>query len=415
MTKYVAKRIQFRNGERLSVLHRPGQLPVHEATLFLARFRTRSRTPNTINAVCTCLALLYRWLHSAEIDLLGRLQQGSFLTAVDVSRLVETAQQHLDDIEDEPPAENAKAQVVDLHTVRMRRSKAVPEQRAVDSGTHATRLRYIHQYLTFLVGYIAATLPRPLKAELEEASKQVLDALHAQVPSVPAKRGTRQGMSEEEQTRLLEVVHFNSSSNPWRREFVRERNWVIVVLLLATGMRRGELLNLRLSDLKADKPFIDIVRRPHDATDPRLLQPTPKTRERTLELRPAIMKTVWKYIQKRSALPGARKHPYLIVNDEGDPLAYKSVDGIFADIRTAAPDIKIDLSSHVMRHTWNDRFSEQAEAMELSEVAEQRARNEQQGWTDDSKSAATYTRRYATRKGRELALKLQEKLDVPDQ
>jgi predicted Zn-dependent protease len=64
-----------------------------------------------------------------------------------------------------------------------------------------------------------------------------------------------------------------------------------------------------------------------------------------------------------------------------------------------------------MRHTWNERFSEQAEAMNLPEVAEQRARNSQQGWSDNSKIAATYTRRYTDRKGRELALRLQEQLD----
>jgi len=69
------------------------------------------------------------------------------------------------------------------------------------------------------------------------------------------------------------------------------------------------------------------------------------------------------------------------------------------------------LTSHVMRHTWNERFSEQAELMGLTDAAEEKARNEQQGWTDNSRSAAVYTRRHASRKGRELSLKLQERLD----
>jgi hypothetical protein len=37
MMKFVAKRVLFRNGERQSVLSRPGGLPVQEATLYLAR------------------------------------------------------------------------------------------------------------------------------------------------------------------------------------------------------------------------------------------------------------------------------------------------------------------------------------------------------------------------------------------
>ena len=117
----------------------------------------------------------------------------------------------------------------------------------------------------------------------------------------------------------------------------------------------------------------------------------------------------------RGELKEARKHGYLIVGDEGVELAYKTVDKIFADIRRACLGLSINLSSHVLRHTWNDRFSEQAEAMGLSQVAEERARNEQQGWADNSKTASTYTRRYAAKKGRELSLKLQEKLDAPNE
>lgn len=89
----------------------------------------------------------------------------------------------------------------------------------------------------------------------------------------------------------------------------------------------------------------------------------------------------------------------------------QAVDKIFKELRAVIPELQVTLTSHVMRHTWNERFSEQAEAMNLPEVAEQRARNSQQGWSDNSKTAATYTRRYTERKGRELALRLQEQLD----
>jgi hypothetical protein len=81
MTNFVAKRVMFRNGERHSVLSRPGGLPVHEATLYLAGYRKRGRAANTIHGVCMVLALLYRELAKAGIDLLQRLRQGQFLTA----------------------------------------------------------------------------------------------------------------------------------------------------------------------------------------------------------------------------------------------------------------------------------------------------------------------------------------------
>ncbi|SFE07419.1 site-specific integrase [Paracidovorax konjaci] len=416
MTKFVAKRIQFRNGERHAVLSRVGGVPVHEVTLFLARFRTKGRRPNTVYQVCAILALLYRWLTEAEIDLLGRLRNGQFLTIPEIHRLADLAQYRADDLTGEDEAKVPLRQVVDINTVRKRRKKVDVERLPVGVANHAMRLRYFARYFEFIVGYVAATLPRPARVQLEEDAKRVLEVLRAQIPEVRAgERGSREGMSADDQNHLLAVVRPDSPQNPWKRPFVRQRNWLIVMLLLATGMRRGELLSIRLDDLRPNKPLIDIVRRLHDPDDPRMLQPTPKTRERSVELRPAIMKAVWEYIAMRGRLTAARRHPYLIVADEGAPFGYKTVDRIFADIRRACPGLEIDLSSHVMRHTWNDRFSEQAELMALSEVAEERARNEQQGWADNSKSAATYTRRYAASKGRELSLKLQEKLDVPDQ
>jgi len=415
MTRFVAKRVQFKSGERHSVLSRVGELPVHEAVLFLARFRTTGRRPNTIHRICDTLALLYRWLDGSGIDLLSRLRRGQFLTAPEIHRLVDIAQYRADDASEEANGEEQQKQVVNLKSVRVRRKKQELSLQPVDVASHATRLRYFTLYFEFLVGYYAATLSRPLKAQLESDSKGVLAILRAQVPKVPTKRGTRQGMTETDQALLLEVIRPGSPANPWKRPFVQYRNWLIVVLLLASGMRRGELLNVRLNDLSPNAPILRIVRRLHAADDRRLIQPTPKTRERDIELRPAIMKAVWGYIAMRREIPAARKHAYLIVGDDGAELAYKNVDRIFADIRRACPELPIDLSSHVMRHTWNDRFSEQAELMGLSEVAEQRARNEQQGWAEDSKSAATYTRRYATKKGREISLRLQEELDVSDE
>jgi integrase len=126
------------------------------------------------------------------------------------------------------------------------------------------------------------------------------------------------------------------------------------------------------------------------------------------------MRAVWNYIKHRRTIKAARGYPQLIVAETGRPLSEKALDKVFMQLREACPGLPVQLTSHVMRHTWNERFSEEAEALGLSDVTEERARNEQQGWADGSKSAQTYTRRHAAKKGREVALKLQEKLDVPD-
>ena len=417
MTRFVAKRVRFRNGEHHSVLSRPGSLPVHEASLYLARYRKRGRAANTIHAVCMVLALLYRELAKTDINLLERLRQGRFLTVPELNRLAEAAQYRVDDLSYEDADEPGDSKVIDIRRIRMRRSAAIVEVKAVTVATQAARLRYMADFLEFLSTYIGATLPARQRQELALESAGALKAFLAQVPKVSrrAKLGAREGLSKEDQDRLLKVIHPDSPDNPWERGFVRHRNWLIVVLLLATGMRRGELLGIQIRDLNQRLPKLRILRRADASEDPRRIQPNTKTNDREVELRPAIMRAVWDYINdRRKKIKAARKHPQLIVADDGQPLSLQSIDKIFRQLREACPGLPVTLTSHVMRHTWNERFSEQAELLGLTDAVEEKARNEQQGWADNSKSSATYTRRHASRKGRELALKLQEQLDVPD-
>jgi len=363
------------------------------------------------------LALLYRELDTAGIDLLQRLRQGQFLTVQELNRLVDATQYWLADLSDEDADERGSSNVIDIKRIRIRRKSAVEEAKPVSVGTQATRLRYMADYLGFLATYIGATLSASLRKEMAFESDRALEAFRAQIPPVSkrAKLGAREGLSKDDQDRLLKVIDPDSPDNPWERGFVRQRNWLIVVLLLATGMRRGELLGLQIRDLDQRLPKLRIIRRADASEDPRRIQPNTKTNDREVELRPAIMRAVWSYINyHRKKIKTARKYPQLIVADEGKPLSLKSIDKIFVQLRDACPGLPITLTSHVMRHTWNERFSEQAELLGLTDAVEEKARNEQQGWADNSKSAATYTRRHATRKGRELSLKLQEQLDVPE-
>lgn len=413
MSGYIAKRIRFRNGERHSVLQVSHGLPVHEATLFLDRFRKRGRAANTIHFVCGTLALLYRELDAAKVRLMDRLEQARFLTIPELERLASATQYRMDDLNDDAEGES-KSNVISMARIRLRQKTGEKQHQPVDVATQASRLRYMADYLVFLSDYVGATLPVALRKELELETARALKMFRAHIPPVSkrSKLNARVGLSVEEQERLLRVVHPNSTENPWARGFVRQRNWLIVVLLLATGMRRGELLGLQTGDLHPSQPKLRIIRRADAAEDSRRIQPNAKTQDREIELTPSIMKALWSYINKdRRQIKAARSIPQIIISDEGEALSLASIDKLFAQLREVCPGLPVRLTSHVMRHTWNERFSEQAEALGLSEVAEEQARNSQQGWSDNSKMAATYTRRHTARKGREISLKLQERLD----
>lgn len=433
--EYVAKRVMFRSGERFSVLKRAGGLPVHEVVLFLGTFRTKGRAANTIHGVCRVLALLHRNVRAAQVHedehvphdeavarpdgiayLRDLFSTGNFLSTTELVRLAEIARYHIDDEDDDDGISKPGRHVINFNRVRMRRGRPVKDTRKpVEVDTHGTRIRYMAAYLKFVAGKVAETLPPKLSKSLKSNCQEGLETLAAYIPpkSDRAKLGKRVGLSEEEQARLVAVVHPSSPENPWQRGFVRKRNWIIVVLLLATGIRRGELLGLQISDLVQREPKIRIYRRADAAEDPRLDQPNTKTSDREIELHPAIMRELWRYIHvDRHAIRAARRVPQVIVADDGTPLSGSSIDKMFQQLRQACPGLPMELVSHVMRHSWNERFSEQAEALGMSEIAEEQARKTQQGWSETSKMPSTYTRRYNERKGREVSLKMQEKLDA---
>lgn len=413
MSSYVARRIRFRNGERLSILVEPGGLPVHEATLYLNSFRIKGRAANTIHFVCCTLALLYRELDRAGTRLSERFETGQFLTAPELARLASVAQMRMTDVDVET-FEKTQLNVINIRRMGFRLKTGQPELIPVDAATQAARLRYIASFLQFFAGYVSALLPAVMRSSLERECVRELQIFRAHIPTVSkrAKLDARTGLSVEEQNRLVSVVHPDAPENPWARDFVRKRNWLIVLLLLATGMRRGELLGLQIGDLNLRESKLRIIRRADAVEDARRVQPNTKTHDREIELSLSIMKAIWSFINEdRRAIRAARKIPQIFVSDEGAALSSASLDKLFLQLRHACPALPTVLTSHVMRHTWNERFSEQADKLGLTEVAEQRARNQQQGWSEDSYMAATYTRRHTAKKGNELSLKLQEKLD----
>jgi len=415
MPRYLAKRFRFQNGEHHSVLKGPDGLPVHAVTLFLQKFRKRGRAANTIHAVCQCLALLYRELDAnPQVDILGLLRNGRFLSVSQLARLADAAQYRMKSQTHEDEQE-AIRQVVSLKSVRMRRSKPPVEVEGVCKASHANRMRYMADYLGFLASYYAAELPPQPCRQLNLESAEVLRTFKAQIPKVTkrAQMGAREGLSKEDQGRLLRIVHPDSPDNPWKRGFVRHRNWVIVMLLLATGMRSGELLGLQVNDIKQQLSKLGVLRRADASEDTRRTPVGTKTNDRELELLPGIMRALLAHInEERHRIRAARKHPQVFVAQNGKPLSTRSIGKIFQQLQAAWPELPVTLTSHVMRHTWNERFSEQADEMGISEVEEARARNEQQGWTENSQSARNYTRRHTRLKGRVIALKLQENLDV---
>lgn len=408
--------VKFEDGERFPFLVDSSTgLPLFNPTTYLLlRSRARSKAVNTLKAELVALQALYLWGDSANIDIDDRGQTGELLSPTEVDDLVATLKRPVSEIRDAAPPTPARGRgkVVQLARVA---AKAKGRIKVVAPNTSAFRARVIADYMKWLSTPRRRSLP-PTSTE-RAAIKESIEALESELKeALPFKNGNkgdldgRQGISAEVRDRLFSVIDPNSPENPWKRTAARERNALIVRLLYHVGMRKGELLGVKLSDFDWRKNTLRITRHPDDKDDPCRNAPQTKTRARTLGLGAGLVKQVETYVfGARRSTEKAQKHGYLLVALDGKPMSQSALDRVFKDLRKRVPDLPQDLTAHVMRHSWNDNFSAIMDERGTTARIEQTLRCEQMGWAAGSQMAAHYSRRHTRESAQRVSQEMQEK------
>lgn len=132
------------------------------------------------------------------------------------------------------------------------------------------------------------------------------------------------------------------------------RNWLMFEIALGLGLRRAELLKLRLDDIpRGQGNYLKVERRPDDPKDSRRREPAVKTLPRAIETPDPIPQALHAYL----TLPPPRgrvsgKSPYLFTSRTGEPVSVDMADDI---IKTISQKSGIDFSWHNLRHTWAER------------------------------------------------------------
>jgi integrase len=207
----------------------------------------------------------------------------------------------------------------------------------------------------------------------------------------------------------LRVTNPDSRENPWKKPFVRLRNCLIVLLLLALGLRRGELLSLKIRHVQTALKRLQVIRNQDDRDDPRKKQPQAKTRERMLPLGPELLALTMQYIKERGKIAAARKHGFLIVSETGKPLSLSASTEIFAELRIKCPGVK-PVTAHVLRHTANEIFSDEADEIGMDPVTERRLRTELMGWSPTSEMPEYYLQRKTREQGTKASVGVQQRV-----
>jgi integrase len=162
----------------------------------------------------------------------------------------------------------------------------------------------------------------------------------------------------------MAVVQVDHPENPFRDPGVRQRNAILFGLLRFTGIRRGELLSLRIDQFDlGNEPVVWVRRNQDDVHDSRRYQPVTKTKERPLPLPRSLADQIEDYIIRvRGKIGESRRHPYLFVCHKkgrtcGAPLSQAAMGTqIMAAMRGVDPEFR-RIHPHGLRHHFNYEIS----------------------------------------------------------
>ncbi len=322
--------------------------------------RNAGAPANTIKNKLAHVAVLLRWQDDRKRDLVDDFRCGRFLTVADVASLRDFAQRDMRDVgrADKRPRRPG----VVLLDGRTARSTARP---TVSGPQHYNRLTTIADYLAFV-----ATVVTQHKASVHDAVQieRMVGLIRKHRP-----RGISRGFDGDPHTksppsdlidRFMDVVAVDHPDNPFRDPGIRLRNAILFGLLRHTGIRRGELLSLRVGDMDVGHEPIVRVRRNHDDVFRPPSLPTCCEDERAplpipLELATQIQDYV---LSHRAKIPGARRHGYLLVSHKkgttfGQPLSLTALGcQIMGKVRSVDPAFA-DIHPHAFRHHFNYELS----------------------------------------------------------
>ncbi|WP_189454399.1 site-specific integrase [Cognatilysobacter bugurensis] len=173
----------------------------------------------------------------------------------------------------------------------------------------------------------------------------------------PLSAASARALSSDQQSAFLSMLDPEIDGHGASPE-LRSRNQVIGMTLMSCGLRSGEFLLLKVSDIKFGAiPSLEVVRRPPDPQDVRRPRPRVKRQGRVLPLDPSLARALNNYIMRDREVLAMRSSidsPYLILSDEGEPLSRARLNALFVEFRSRLPGmLPEDFSPHSLRHTFS--------------------------------------------------------------
>ncbi len=339
------------------------------------------------------LVYFLHWLSHNKINIIARVKRGIFLTDFEIRKFgndIRYKKSNLtnNDIFDYRTTDKNISNL--LNAIKISKSEVSPN---VTNGRVDTSFRYI-KFLHFNLNY---SIQAPETLENFTRNKQLFNNLKVIISNSEIDEKSNYSgktISDFELDKLQEIIEPDSHNNPFT--VGKYRNMLIVKTLIATGLRRGALAKLKISDCHFEKEMnrVDITKTLDDPSDPRINKPSQKTRAHITYIYPKLMRLLYKYVTKyRPLIPNSNTHEFIFVNEKnsrgtiGLPMSIDSFNYIFEVLSNS---LNISIHPHILRHKWNEMFSVMCQEKGVSQEAENKYRKLLMGWEPNSIMSSTY-------------------------
>ena len=236
-------------GHEMPMLVDRDGLPISDPNEWL--FGRRSLAPTTQSRILSELVPLYSWAECRGIDIRQRIESGQgFIEAEVISGLVEAL-----------------------------RLNSKYENKRVGNNVLNQRLDTCNAFLKWICNECVARLAtNDLRSNRIIVIKGLIDTWLSQcaVAQPVSEKISVKALTVDQQVALIELLH-PKIHGVGKALSAKYRNFVAIMLMLLCGLRRGELLSLRVEDITFGPiPSVDVRIRSPDAADlrkPRLNRP----------------------------------------------------------------------------------------------------------------------------------------------
>lgn len=382
MCNYSVKSVIFEDGERYCVLiDKETSRPLFYPNMYLtAMVRNRAHSVTTMEAAAKNLGLLQSFFDIKDINIADRIISKKFLTTYEIDELI----QHMG-------KSHAKRKVVNIDKVK---------RGTVKSQTKYSRVTTVSSYLKWLCEHLLTG-----DFESRDKSMKFIISIKERRPKINNDynfyTNDPKALDEEQIIKLFDNLKPDAQLNPFSKN-VQLRNELIIIMLYSFGIRAGELLNLRISDIDFEKKTLRIIRRHDDKFDSRVNQPLVKTLNRDLFFEGWLEEKIYNYIiNDRQSNIGENKHDFLFIchgkktKNSGLPLTISAYEKMIIKIKNI-DQVLNNFSGHQLRHTWNYDFSKEAEkSLDRDwKLNIEQVRSYLMGWSPNSATVKVYNQRF---------------------